>query len=393
MAAGVSATPTQVPTVSCPSSLQGAIDSTPTGGILALGVCVFHETVTVGRAMTISGPATIDGDGIRPTWMRVTASKVTVEGLTMRNAAAGAVQSGSLDVDGVDGFTLRHASLSGGSYADLRLWFGSGHRVIDSDVSGGRAIGVLGWQIASSGFSGNRIHNNNTAGFDPGWEAGGLKLGKATGTTLSGNEVDHNAGPGLWCDGSCSGFVVTANAIHHNTRPGVLFETGRGATISDNRVWENGWSFPAWGWGGGIVISSSAGAEVARNLVAWNADGIVVLSQSRPDAPAVTGNSVHDNTIALAPQAGDGSDKMALAWLQDWNGSLFNDSAGNRGASNRYWVSVPEPQWARFGWKGALSTVSSFNSTPGEEGGLYISDTTLINVLGGAGMPTGPRGH
>ena len=83
--------------------------------------------------MTISGPAVIDGDNVRASWMTVTASGVTVDGLTMRNAAAGAAQSGSLSVGAVSGFTLRNAHLSGGSYADLRLWQGSGYRVESSD--------------------------------------------------------------------------------------------------------------------------------------------------------------------------------------------------------------------------------------------------------------------
>ena len=63
--ATAAATSTPTPS-SCPASLQEAIDATPTGGTLRLGACTFHEAVTVSRAMTISGPAVIDGDGIRP---------------------------------------------------------------------------------------------------------------------------------------------------------------------------------------------------------------------------------------------------------------------------------------------------------------------------------------
>ena len=65
-----------------------------------------------------------------------------------------------------------------------------------------------------------------------------------------------------------------------------------------NRLWENGWRFPAWGWGGGIVVSSSRNVEVFDNVVAWNPDGISIISQQRERSAFndVRNISVHDNT-------------------------------------------------------------------------------------------------
>lgn len=395
-AAAPTATPAPTPSAppaACPASLQGAINATPTGGTLRLGACTFHEAVTVTRAMTISGPAVIDGDNVRASWMSVTASSVTIDGLTMRNAAAGPAQSGSLSVGSVTGFTLRNASLSGGSYADLRLWQGSGYRVEGSDLGSGRGLGIIGWEISDSVITNNRLHGNNTANFDPGYEAGGIKLGRAARVTVSGNEVDGNAGPGIWCDVVCTGFTASGNRVHGNARQGILFETGQGASITGNAVWENGWGFTGWGWGGGIVISSSAGADVRGNTVAWNADGIIVLSQSRSDSPLVTGNRIQDNVVAIAPQPGDTSDKMAVAWLQDWSGPLYTASSNNSGSGNDYWASVAEPQWARYVWNGAISTLTSFNATPGEEGGVYLTPSVLAANLANAGIPASPRAH
>jgi parallel beta-helix repeat protein len=343
--------------------------------------------------MTISGPAVIDGDNVRASWMTVSASGVTVDGLTMRNAAAGAAQSGSLSVGAVSGFTLRNAHLSGGSYADLRLWQGSGYRVEGSELDTGRALGIIGWELSDSVITNNRVHGNNTGGADAGYEAGGIKLGMASRVTVSGNEVAANKGPGIWCDVSCGAFTVSGNQVHDNSHQGILFEISQGASITGNAVWENGWAFTSWGWGGGIVVSSSGGADVRGNTVAWNADGIIVLSQSRSGAPAVTGNTVRDNVVALAPQPGDGSDKMAVAWLQDWSGPLYNAASANTGTGNDYWVSVAEPQWSRYGWNGALSTLTSFNSTPGEEGGVYLSPSVLSTALSNAGVPASPRAH
>ena len=386
--------PTPTPTASpCPASLQTAINNPPTGGTLRLGACTFLESVTVNRAMTIVGPAVIDGGNVRTTWMTVAAAGVTVDGLTMRNAASGGYQSGSLVVDGYNNFTLRNASLSGGSYADLRLWNSAGDSVTGSTFSSGRAIGILGWNVTDSLISVNRLTGNNTTGADPGNEAGGIKLGQSSRITIANNEVDNNVGVGIWCDVYCATITITGNGVHDNTHQGILYEISSGGSITNNRVWENGWAFTSWGWGGGIVVSSSGTTDVASNTVAWNADGVIVISQSRSGSPTVAGNHVHDNVVAIAPQPGDSSDKMAVAWLQDWSGVMYAAGSNNTGSGNDYWASVPEPQWARFNWNGAISSLSSFNATPGEDNGVYLSSSSLATDLSVAGMPGSPRAH
>jgi parallel beta-helix repeat protein len=368
------------------------VNAAAAGSVVTAPACTYRETVTIGKPLTLRGyGATIDGGGTRTRWVVVGASDVTLEGFTMVNAKAGAVQSGSVDVDGAQRFTARDLDLRGGSYAAMRLWTGSGHRVEGSTISGAPDIGILGWEVTSTVMTGNRIFGNNTAGFNAGWEAGGVKLGKSSGITFTRNEVDHNDGPGFWCDGMCTSISITDNRIHDNANAGILFETGSGGTITGNRVWENGWAFPTWGWGAGITVSSSANTEVANNIVAWNADGIAVISQSRADAPAVTGNRVHDNTIAIAAQPGDSSDKMALAWLQDWSGSMYASASNNRGAGNDYWVSTPEPHWARYSWSGVRNTLTDFNGTLGEEAGVYLTQSALGQTLTNAGMPTTAR--
>jgi parallel beta-helix repeat protein len=396
--AGASSSPAPTPAPPPPAgtcgSLQALVNAAAAGSTVTVPACTYRETVTITKPLTLRGyGSTIDGGGVRTRWLVVAASDVTVEGFTMQGAAAGGVQSGSLDVDGVNRFTARDLVLRGGSYAALRLWFGSGHRIEGTTITDAPSLGIIGWHVASTVMTGNHIAGNNTARFDAGWEAGGIKLGQSSGVTFSDNEVDHNAGKGFWCDGMCTAISVTGNRIHDNSDAGIFFEISSGGTITGNRVWENGWAFTTWGWGAGITISSSADTEVAGNIVAWNADGIAVLSQSRSDAPAVTGNNVHDNTIALAPQPGDGSDKIALGFLQDWSGSLFTASANNRGSGNDYWVSTAEPQWSRFGWNGAHSTLAAFNGTPGEEGGVYLGSSAMSQVLSSAGVPTAPRAH
>ena len=229
------------------------------------------------------------------------------------------------------------------------------------------------------------VHDNNTAGYDPEWEAGGLKATRQTGLQLVGNTVDDNAGPGLWCDIYCRDIVVTGNRVHHNTYAGIMFEVSTGATISGNKVWENGWGKPSWGWGAGILISSSGGADVHDNIVAWNYAGISVISQNRTDwSHSETNDNVHANVIMAE------YDHWAAFWGQDWSGILFNPSSNNRGSTNRYWVNHAEDSHWRFQWQTGQSSLAAYNATPGDEAGTYLSDSQKTTILSDAGMPLAP---
>ncbi len=125
--------------------------------------------------------------------------------------------------------------------------------------------------------------------------------------------------------------------------------------------------------------------------MAWSPDGISVISQNRSDAPGgAVGNYVHDNVVAIAPKSSDSSDKMALAWLQDFSGVLYSTASNNRGSANRYWTTVTEPQWGLYNWNGSKNTLSDFNLTPGEEGGRYLTTAEKNTALASAGIPTAP---
>jgi hypothetical protein len=389
--------PTPTPTSAC-GSLQALVDAAPAGSVVTAPACTYRETVTIGKSLTLRGyGATISGKDaagstVRSTWVVVNASDVTVEGFTMRDAN-NAPQTGAVRVRaGISRFTLRACDLAYAAGADVSIGVANSSLIANCAIHN---AGQLGVHVGGDGTNGrdnvvrdNRIYANNTAGFDPGWEAGGLKATRQTGLRLEGNDVYDNAGPGLWCDISCRGTVYRANRVHGNASAGIFEEISSGALITNNVVWNNGWGFTSWGWGGGIVVSSSSGAEVANNVVAWNADGIDVISQNRGDPGwnSVTGVYVHDNTIVLAPRAGDSSDKIALGWLQDWAGVMFDSSSANRGASNAYWIGSAEPEWARFGWNGHIDTLAAFNATPGEEGGRYLTIAERNQVLGTAGI-------
>jgi hypothetical protein len=386
--------PVKAPPPDCHASLQALINAAPAGSTLVVPACVYRESVTVNKPLTISGKgAVIDGRNtsgsvVRSSWMLITSSNVTVTGFTMRYANS-APQTGALQTaNGVHNVVIENCDLSYAHGADVSIGGASDSRVVSCKVHHGGQEGV---HVGGSGGTGNlvannTIYDNNTAGFNVDVEAGGMKAAGQTDLTVSGNVVFGNNGPGLWCDIHCHGWIVKGNRIYDNAYAGIMFEIGDGATISGNVIWHNGWSKTAWGWGAGILVSSSRNAQVYGNKVAWNAAGISIISQNRGDAPGpVTGDYVHGNWIVGQPG------RFLLAWLQDWGGVMYSGSSGNHGAGDTYYVTGAENGQQRFEWNAsAIGSLATFNGTPGEEGGTYLSAASAKSILVGAGMPTIP---
>ncbi len=330
---------------------------------------------------------------VRPAWLTITASDVTVDGLTMNDAASPA-QAGGVQLEEADRVTLTHLTLQGAHGADVVIHGGQHIQLTDSELAGAGEEGLEVEDASDVLIQGVAIHGNNTAAFDPAWEAGGLKALGVDGLQLLDDRSYDNDGPGLWCDAGCSNVTYSGNRVYDNSRAGIMAEISSGITITGNDVWENGWDFTTWGWGAGILVSSSSSVTVSGNTVAWNADGISVVSQDRGDATDndVHGVTVRDNTIVMAHEPGDGSDVMGLAWLQDWNGVLFASGSANGGSGNAYWWSTAAPRCA-YDWNGCLSSLSDFNATPGEQGGVLLSSSTKAARLAAAGIPASPAHH
>ena len=382
------------PLPSCGTSLQSLIDAAAAGSTVHVGACTYHEAVTINKPLTLQGPAVVDGDNQRTRGISVRANNVTIDGLTVQRIND-PDYVGAIDVQSVSGFTLRNAVVRNSAIICLVITNSSGARVLSSELTGCGKEGFFLGSDKGVTLQGDRIHGNNLAGhYDTGWEAGGGKASGSSNVVFKGNYAYGNNGPGLWCDGGCSNVTFSGNRVYGNSRAGIMVEISSGATISGNAVWENGWGFTTWGWGAGILVSSSAAVSVSGNTVAWNADGIAVISQNRGSAAwnDVHDVSVHDNTIVMAPQPGDGSDVMGLAWLQDWSGVLFAAGSHNGGSGNDYWWSGAVPRCG-YEWNGCSASLSAFNATPGDEGGVAISSATKVARLSAAGIPAAPHGH
>jgi hypothetical protein len=185
-----------------------------------------------------------------------------------------------------------------------------GMRVIANAIVGNGQLGIGG-----SGddvlVEGNLIAWNNTAGFNPNWEAGGSKFVGTRGLRVRFNYVEGNWGPGLWTDIDNEDVLYENNWVFRNTGPGIFHEISQSAVIRDNQVEKNGTGFDAWLWGAQILVSTSRDVEIYGNqvVVARKAgNGITLVQQDRGSGRAgrhvTTGNFVHDNSVVYLGEAG-----------------------------------------------------------------------------------------
>ena len=271
------ATPTAAP---CSGTLQSRIDATPSGGTLALGSCAYTGSATISRALTIVG-GKVTGR------LFVTGDDVTIRDTEVTGGNA-PLQQGAIQVHhGADRVTLDNVNVHHAMGACVSLngeqGGGSGHRVIDSELAYCQQQGFHATSTTNARFLNNHIHHNNVAGaplprVDAGWEAGGGKMTVSTGAVFEGNESNNNGGAGLWVDIHVRNVTFRNNRVHDNVGEGIFFEASDGGTIEGNVVWRNG--VAQWCYGAGILVSSSPNVMVRGNVVAWNARGIMVISQN-----------------------------------------------------------------------------------------------------------------
>jgi parallel beta-helix repeat protein len=178
--------------------------------------------------------------------------------------------------------------------------------------------------------SGNDISNNNYAGFDAGWEAGGSKFAGSKDLVVRNNIVRDNAGPGLWADVYNMRTTFAGNTVTGNT-VGIFEEISYGATITGNSISGNGRGYHVWLWGAGIAVAASPDVTVSGNHLQGNGNGIVGIQQRRgtgPQGPLVVSRlKVDDNTVTDSGLSGLG---------QDYDSTPDIDSRGNSVSGNRY---------------------------------------------------------
>lgn len=207
---------------------------------------------------------------------------------------------------------------------------GGGHysRILHNHVHHNGQLGISAGGNSAI-IKGNEIDHNNTAGYDPGWEAGGSKFVRSVNLIVDSNNVHDNRGPGLWTDGYNMKTLYENNHTLRNWAAGILHEISYDAIIRNNHVENDGYNISGhtspW-YGGGIVISGSSNVEVYGNTVTNCMNGIILL---QPDHSLLLKNVyIHENTVnqLTGVAAGSLSSTRDLRGLVEYNIRFRNNT-------------------------------------------------------------------
>jgi hypothetical protein len=297
------------------------------------------------------------------------APDVSISNITVEKFATAAQTGAIYAIDGAR-WTIENCEVRLNSGHGISA--GTGSRVRNCDVhhNGQLGIGGNGDDIR---IEGNRIWSNNMYGFDPGWEAGGVKIAESDGVTFRGNHVHDNNGPGLWCDGDCRNVVYEGNLVENNQWNGIFHEISFKAVVRNNVLRHNDRGTRGWFWSAEILLAASQDVEVSGNtlLIAPGTCGIMLLDQGRNDNGRkykTRDNTIHANEMTFegAACAGGVSDTKP----DDENFAIIPDG-NNRFDGNTYRVPrSSEP--ARFVWGRAVTDWDGFRRRGLEKNGRLV---------------------
>jgi hypothetical protein len=216
----------------------------------------------------------------RPEIFRVEGGYVQLRGLHFR-FAANMAQHGAVVLAGSHD-TLEDCTMEGMNSSGAT--FSGEHQVVRRCVF--RDNGQLGFGANAAHdllFTDSLVENNNTKGFDRGWEAGGDKLVLCRNAVLERSRFLRNRGNGIWFDIGNEQCVVRQCLIADNEDSGIFCEISFGLHAHDNVILGNGFAATvgAWGAQAGISLSSSPECLIERNLILGNREGFNFREQTR----------------------------------------------------------------------------------------------------------------
>lgn len=401
--------PTEIPLARA-GELQTLIDLAPADSVVTIPLKQYVETIIISKPLTLRGNGSIiSGKNVRTSWIDIMSDNVTIEEFTFKEAAPGAFQQGGITCLNHNNISLTRLHVTQGPNVGINFQNGSGHKFTDLEVdhcpmAGFGAGSLINFKMSSTGNAKwpARWHDNRTSVTEnPLNEGGAFKISNSSGIEISGQEVDHNAGPGIWLDIDDVNVAVYNNNVHHNTHSGIFFEISRGKSlIYSNKVWENGYDITIdgkvypydsrgdeFGWPAAILCSSSKEIEIFGNVVAWNRVGVGFIYQgNRPNrqVPA-SQHYIHDNTII------GGIGRYLVTWNQDGTGGTLFSSNTNRGNSNDYFSENGDA--INFHYQDG-KTLAQYNLTNAEENGIYVSTPIKGALLITENIPIAPEsGH
>ena len=300
-----------------------------------------------------------------------TAADVLISNITVEKYAS-AAQKGAIHAREGAGWIIENCEVRLNSGAGISV--GTGSRTRNCDIHHNGQIGIEG-HGKDIRIEDNHIWSNNIYGFDPDWQAGGVKIALSDGVTFRGNHVHDNNGPGLWCDIDCRNAVYEGNLVDSNQQMGIFHEISFNAVIRNNVVRHNGGGKRSWFWGADITVAASEDVEVTGNTltVAAGGCGIMLIDQGRRTGDGrkykTRNNTIRDNVMTFegAACAGGTSDTKP----DDENFAIITNG-NNRFDGNVY--RVPRTSGpARFVWGNDVTDWDGFRGKGLEQSGQFVA--------------------
>ena len=246
------------------TALQGAVNANPAGtSFLVQGDRTLNAPVMpkAGDGFFADTGASLDGGGTTPhafTGSQNGINDVTIVGFVVQHFDP-PPQRAALDLSPGTGWIIRNNDVSYNSTEGIEIY--SGGRVINNHIHHNGQLGIFAYEATNAVISDNEVDHNNTAGFDPSVEAGGIKVSQTKGLQVLGNSVHDNLGPGIWTDTGDSGYLIQANTVTNNVNHGIKVESDATGQVLSNTVTNCG------GGRDGINVDRSFGVTVAYNTV------------------------------------------------------------------------------------------------------------------------------
>jgi parallel beta-helix repeat protein len=318
LVAGIGSAVAQV-TIAPGQSIQAAVAAAPAGTTFNLGAGTYSGAPFspksgdsfIGAA---NGGTVFNGAGQSSPMVNGGASNVTFQNVTTTGfntpAQVAPIQTAS-------GWKLINVTSTNNAGAGLYL-SGRGVLVQGGSFSNNGQVGIDGSFANGSTVKDATISGNNTAGYDTGWDAGGIKVTNTANLTVTGNTVQNNTGNGIWADISSSNWTITDNGVAGNTGNGIMYEISHGATISNNLVANN--------QGSAVYVSNSDGVTATGN-------GIVV-----PPGNTMTGAAIGGGVV-IWDNSGRGNDpNTGQPYLSNNDSATGNTIVGSQSTSGVFSV-------------------------------------------------------
>ncbi|WP_394551732.1 right-handed parallel beta-helix repeat-containing protein [Agromyces sp. MMS24-JH15] len=293
-----------------------------------------NHALVVGTDPT--GKTVRSGDTTRALQLR--ADGVTVRGIGIRRYSTSNPDMGTVTLESTNA-TLENVIIT--ESATTGLFIGNaGATIRNVTVENSGMLGVGANKADNSKLDRLKVTGSNSEHFNMAPTAGGFKLNRSRGVTITNSDITGNGGTGIWFDVSCFQVAITGTRIQGNGNHGIFFEISSRGIFSGNLLKDNA--------GHGILINDSTMSILKGNVVSGSGDGNIVILQD--NRVPVTGHygvdsrfSAPDPTmpwlntqVQVIRNTMIGTNATPLLWSQDYTGARSWADQGNVANGNRY---------------------------------------------------------